>query len=145
MRQAGTHAALDRVVAAGAVVALLGLFGCAGGDPTPIRQGSGYGLVPPFSGRAAAPRPLVGGSVPRQPSTRTLSFRRITSDTSGGVYFYLDHRDRAVLGTAARRIEVVAHDGAAFHLERAYDLAPMVPEGDAVTAVLPDWTGRYWF
>ena len=232
MRQAGTHAALDRVVAAGAVVALLGLFGCAGGDPTPIRQGSGYGLVPPFSGRAAAPRPLVGGSVPRhpfmaasgannmhgdsyasdthaasgplghdpvvvstargllggecasvmfdrqgrivtvcasalrmqlllldprtlrelarydlprRPSTRTLSFRRITSDTSGGVYFYLDHRDRAVLGTAARRIEVVAHDGAAFHLERAYDLAPMVPEGDAVTAVLPDWTGRYWF
>src|SRR5437870_3133662 len=67
MRQAGTQAALDRVVAAGAVVVLLGLFGCAGGDPTPIRQGSGYGLVPPFSGRAAAPRPLAGGSVPRHP------------------------------------------------------------------------------
>src|SRR5947208_15016869 len=67
MLQAGAQAALDRVVAAGAVVALLGLFGCAGSDPTPIRQGSGYGLVPPFIGRAAAPRPLVGGSVPRQP------------------------------------------------------------------------------
>src|SRR2546422_451956 len=232
MLQAGAQAALDRVVAAGAVVALLGLFGCAGSDPTPIRQGSGYGLVPPFIGRAAAPRPLVGGSVPRhpfmaasgannmhgdssasdthaasgplghdpvvvstargllggecasvtfdrqgrivtvcasaarmelllldprtlrelahyrlprRPSTRTLSIRRITSDTSGGVYFYLDDRDRAVLGTAARRIEVVAHDDTGFRLERAYDLAPAVPRGDAVTAVLPDWVGRYWF
>src|SRR5437667_10114733 len=67
MLQAGAQAPLDRVVAAGAVVPLLRLFGCAGGDPTPIRQGSGYGLVPPFSGRAAAPRPLVGGSVPRHP------------------------------------------------------------------------------
>src|SRR2546427_293517 len=61
-------------------------------------------------------RELARYDLPRRPSTRTLSFRRITSDTSGGVYFYLDHRDRAVLGTAARRIEVVAHDGAAFHL-----------------------------
>src|SRR5439155_7521331 len=83
--------------------------------------------------------------LPRRPSTRTLSIRRITSDTSGGVYFYLDERDRAVLGTAARRLEVVAHDDSGFHLERVYDLAPAVPGGDAVTAVLPDWTGRYWF
>jgi len=210
----------------------LGLSGCAGDDPTPIRQGSGYGLVPRFSGRAAVPRPLVGAPLPqhpfmaaggsnnmhgdsyvsdthaasgplgkdpvivstargllggecasvtfdrqgriltvcasvarmelllldprtlrelahyrlpRRPSTRTLSIRRITSDTSGGVYFYLDERDRAVLGTAARRLEVVAHDDSGFHLERVYDLAPAVPGGDAVTAVLPDWTGRYWF
>src|SRR5207253_9404039 len=65
--------------------------------------------------------------------------------TSGGVYFYLDERDRAVLGTAARRLEVVAHADPGFRLERVYDLAPAVPGGDAVTAVLPDWTGRYWF
>ena len=41
----------------------LGLSGCAGDDPTPIRQGSGYRLVPRFSGRAAVPRPLVGAPV----------------------------------------------------------------------------------
>jgi hypothetical protein len=90
-------------------------------------------------------RELAHYRLPRRPSTRTLSIRRITSDTSGGVYFYLDERDRAVLGTAARRLEVVAHDDSGFHLERAYALAPAVPGGDAVTAVLPDWTGRYWF
>jgi len=217
---------------AGAALLALGLVGCAGGDPTPIRQGTGYHLVPPFIGRPAVARPLGGARIPQhpfmaataannmhgdsfvsdthtasgplgrdpvvvssargllggecasvtfdrrgriltvcasavrmelllldprtlrelasyrlpqRPSTRTLSLRRITSDTSGGVYFYLDQRERAVIGTAARRIEVVAHDDAGFHLERAYDLAPVVPPGDAVTAVLPDWAGRYWF
>ena len=222
----------ERDVACGVVIALLALSGCTGDDPVPIRQGSGYRLVPRFVGHPAASRPLVGAPVPqhpfmaaggsnnmhgdsyvsdthaasgplgrapvvvstargllggecaavtfdrrgriltvcasaarmelllldprtlrelahyrlpRRPSTRTLSIRTITSDTSGGVYFYLDERDRAVLGTAARRIELVAHDDSGFHLERAYDLAPVVPEGDGVTAVLPDWTGRYWF
>ena len=219
-----------------AALLVLGPAGCAGEDPTPIGQGWGHRLVPPFVGHPAVPRPLVGPPVPQhpfmaatgannmhgdsyvsdthaasgplgknpvvastargwlggecaavtfdrrgrivtvcasaarmqlllleprtlrelahhdlpqRPSTRTLSIRKITSDTSGGAYFYLDHRDRAVLVTAAHRLEVVAHDDAAFRLERAYDLAPVVVrEGhrdDAVTAVLPDWTGRYWF
>jgi len=45
----------------------LGFSGCTGDDPTPIRQGSGYRLVPRFSGRAAVPRPLVGTRVPQHP------------------------------------------------------------------------------
>jgi len=51
-------------------------------------------------------RELAHYRLPPRPSTRTLSIRRITSDTSGGVYFTVDERDRAVLGTAARRLEV---------------------------------------
>ena len=60
-----------------------------------------------------------------------------------------------MIGTAAHRIEVVAHDDAGFRLERAYDLAAVIaPAGapttpgssDALVTVLPDWSGRwYWF
>src|SRR5206468_7239638 len=46
-------------------------------------------------------RELAHYGLPRRPSTRTLSIRRMTSDTSGGVYFYLDERARA--DAAARR------------------------------------------
>lgn len=94
-------------------------------------------------------RELAHHDLPPRPSTRTLRIRTIVTDTSGGAYFYLDHRDRAVLATSAHRIEIVGHDHGGFHLERAYDLAPVVVRadhpGDAVTTTLPDWTGRLWF
>ena len=94
-------------------------------------------------------RELAHYDLPPRPSMRSLSIRTITTDTSGGAYFYLDEADRAVVGTAAHRIEVVGHDDAGFHLERAYDLASVVaPPGrdDALVTVLPDWSGRwYWF
>ena len=69
---------------------------------------------------------LAQYDLPPRPSMRSLSIRTITTDTSGGAYFYLDEADRAVVGTAAHRIEVVGHDDAGFHLERAYDLASVV-------------------
>jgi hypothetical protein len=94
-------------------------------------------------------RELMSYDLPSRPSMKSLSIRTITTDTSGGAYFYLDDADRAVIGTAAHRIEVVAHDDAGFRLERAYDLASVVaPPGrdDALVTVLPDWSGRwYWF
>lgn len=94
-------------------------------------------------------RELASYDLPPRPSMKSLSIRTITTDTSGGAYFYLDEADRAVIGTAAHRIEVVAHDDAGFRLERAYDLASVVaPAGrdDALVTVLPDWSGRwYWF
>ncbi|MCC6848663.1 MAG: hypothetical protein IT294_09190 [Deltaproteobacteria bacterium] len=98
-------------------------------------------------------RALASYDLPPRPSMRSLSIRTITTDTSGGAYFYLDERDRAVLGTAAHRIELVAHDEAGFRLERVYDLAETIAPGeparsaaDAIVAVLPDWSGRwYWF
>jgi hypothetical protein len=94
-------------------------------------------------------RELASYDLPPRPSMKSLSIRTITTDTSGGAYFYLDEADRAVIGTAKHRIEVVGHDDAGFHLERAYDLASTVaPPGrdDAIVTVLPDWSGRwYWF
>ncbi|MCC6765137.1 MAG: hypothetical protein IT293_10780 [Deltaproteobacteria bacterium] len=101
-------------------------------------------------------RELAAYDMPPRPSMRSLSIRTITTDTSGGAYFYLDEQDRVVVGTAAHRIEVVAHDDAGFRLERAYDLAATIAPagrasgasggGDAIVTVLPDWSGRwYWF
>ncbi len=108
-------------------------------------------------------RELAAYDLPPRPSMKSLSIRTITTDTSGGAYFYLDEQDRAVIGTAAHRIEVVAHDDAGFRLERAYDLSATVASNgragggnepadgapghaDAIVTVLPDWSGRwYWF
>jgi len=73
---------------------------------------------------------------PRQQSANPFQ------DFSGGGYFYLDHRDRAVIPTTDRRILVVAD---AERVERAYDISEAVPSGDKVISALPDWSGRIWF
>src|SRR5207247_5933827 len=65
------------------VLLALGLSGCAGDDPTPIRQGSGYRLVPRFSGRAAVPRPLVGAPVPQHPFMAAGGSNNMHGDSYG--------------------------------------------------------------
>jgi hypothetical protein len=79
---------------------------------------------------------------PRSPSSPNI-FR----DFAGGGYFYLDHRDRAVIPTTNRHIFVVAQSGGAtgFELVRDYDLSGVVQSGDGIISVLPDWEGRLWF
>ena len=64
---------------------------------------------------------------------------------SGGGYFYLDNRDRAVIPTTTRHIFVVAATDSGFALERDYDVTSAVPTGDAIISALPDWGGRIWF
>jgi hypothetical protein len=96
---------------------------------------------------------LAGLDLPQRPSMKTWDLRAIVTDTSGGAYFYLDHRDRAVVPTSDRRIQEVATvqrpAGLDLHVERTYDLAPALAavdhDDDTVPAVLPDWEGRYWF
>jgi hypothetical protein len=63
-------------------------------------------------------------------------------DFTGGGYFFLDNRDRAVLATTDRRILVVS---GAKTIEQSYDIRGAVPAGDGVISVLPDWSGRLWF
>jgi hypothetical protein len=80
-----------------------------------------------------------------------LRLRTAMQDTSGGAYFYLDERDRAVVGTSEGTIEIVAlRDSAAPHFEVDASLdvrsaLALRDPPDRLTAVLPDWEGRYWF
>jgi hypothetical protein len=68
------------------------------------------------------------------------------TDFSGGGYFYLDDRDRAVTPTTDRHVLVIGQTGApGFTVERDYDLTGAVPADDEIISVLPDWDGRIWF
>jgi len=72
-----------------------------------------------------------------------------------GMYFFLDHQDRAVVPTTTNTIQVIQtpdpEQGGAFELIREYDLNDFVvpmrwPNRDSVSWVLPDWSGTYyWF
>jgi hypothetical protein len=77
---------------------------------------------------------------------RPLRLGGLFTDFSGGGYFYLDHRDRAVVPTTSRHIEVIAlTDGPELELVRDIDLTAAVAEDDSIQSVLPDWEGRLWF
>ena len=72
-----------------------------------------------------------------------------------GMYFYLDHQDRAIVPTTDNRVLViqVPEPGSqtGFVLVREYDLSTQIvplpwPKQDSVAWVLPDWGGAYyWF
>jgi hypothetical protein len=65
---------------------------------------------------------------------------------AGGGYFYLDHRDRAVVPSTTRHVFVVAETaGPGFRKVRDYDLTGVVGFGDAIVSALPDSEGRIWF
>jgi hypothetical protein len=68
--------------------------------------------------------------------------------TSGGAYFYLDNRDRAVIAVR-RHIYVVALQGSGGNLRwvrvRDYNLEAAIPSDDQLNSALPDWKGRLWF
>jgi hypothetical protein len=67
-------------------------------------------------------------------------------DFSGGGYFYLDNRNRAVVPTSEHHILIVRETSApGFAVSRDYDLTGVVPDSDAIVAVMPDWQGRVWF
>ena len=68
------------------------------------------------------------------------------SDFSGGGYFYLDHRDHAIVSTNDRRVlDVAIGPEPSFAVERAYGLASAIDADDGIISVLPDWSGRLWF
>jgi outer membrane protein assembly factor BamB len=71
------------------------------------------------------------------------------NDFSGGGYFYLDHQDRVVTPTNNREIWVLDSGptplGMGFEIDRRYDLTSVVPPGEAIVSVLPDWDGLLWF
>ncbi|MGH2989167.1 MAG: hypothetical protein ACRDMA_04775 [Solirubrobacterales bacterium] len=104
---------------------------CVGVD-RPVLALLDPGTFEVLAARDLPPRELGGGD--------------IFTDFSGGGYFYLDHRDRAVAPTTTRHVLVVGQGtGRSFSVERDHDLGGVVPQGDAIISVLPDWDGRIWF
>jgi hypothetical protein len=78
----------------------------------------------------------------RQPGVPSGLF----TDFSGGGYFYLDDKDRAIVPTTTRHLFVMAETAQpGFTLQHDYDLTSAVPQGDKIISALPDWSGRYWF
>ncbi|TSA26920.1 hypothetical protein D4R71_03035 [bacterium] len=92
-------------------------------------------------------------SLPARKSNKSLNIRRIMNDTSGGAYFFLDNKDRAVLVDANQYLKIIAQswDGDHVHFEivKKYSLMDILIENsgpdDVITSVMPDWLGRYWF
>jgi len=66
----------------------------------------------------------------------------------GSAYMYLDDRDRAVV-TVTDHLWVVGQtgptDNPTFEVAVDYDLSEVVPVGDSIQSVMPDWQGRLWF
>jgi hypothetical protein len=77
---------------------------------------------------------------PRQPGSGNPF-----TNFSGGGYFYLDDRDRAVIPTTTRHVLVVAERGDGFAQEADIDLSSAVGLTDQVISALPDFDGRIWF
>ncbi|WP_437340136.1 hypothetical protein [Gordonia rubripertincta] len=67
----------------------------------------------------------------------------------GGVYGYLDDRDRVVVADGSGSILRVAHrktaSGWRVYVDDHVDVAGHIPAGDAITGLAPDFDGRIWF
>ncbi|MGC5259239.1 hypothetical protein ACPXCG_23095 [Gordonia sp. DT218] len=67
----------------------------------------------------------------------------------GGVYGYLDDRDRVVVADGSGAILRVAHRKTArgwqVYVADRIDVAKHIPAGDAITGLAPDFSGRVWF
>jgi hypothetical protein len=76
---------------------------------------------------------------------RQVSTDNPFTDFSGGGYFYLDHRDRAVFPTTTGHLMTVAVRGDGLEEVSDIDLTPALGPGAKVISALPDWRGRIWF
>lgn len=75
---------------------------------------------------------------PREPGT--FSF----TNFSGGGYFYLDNKDRAVVSTFTGHLLVIAVNDTSLTLVRDIDVSAATA-GSGIQSALPDWAGRLWF
>ena len=71
------------------------------------------------------------------------------TNTTGGIYFYIDNHDRAVVPASNRHILVIAEtrNGGrpGFRQAADYDPTPCLPPDERIPSVLPDDRGRLWF
>ncbi|ROO83545.1 hypothetical protein EDD29_1048 [Actinocorallia herbida] len=109
---------------------------------------------------------LATFKLPARPSTVTavtgLDVDAVLTDTSGGAYYYLDDKDRAVLADSNFHVRRFAHvrdgEGWKFKVTDDWNLKKYVPHScptwsepepkgvcDPVTSVQPDWKGDIWW
>ncbi len=90
-------------------------------------------------------RKLASKDLPDRPESDQAAWENICA----GAYFYLDPSDRAVLATTDRKVIAVrTADGEGnpeLTTDESWDLAPYVPAGDCLVALMPDWAGRIWW
>jgi len=71
------------------------------------------------------------------------------TNTTGGAYFFLDNKGRAVVATSDRKITVIRTDDSSgtptFVQDAVYDPTPCLDPQDRMPSALPDAQGRYWF
>ncbi|MFC9893214.1 hypothetical protein ACFVMC_05935 [Nocardia sp. NPDC127579] len=67
----------------------------------------------------------------------------------GGVYAYLDHDDRLVAVDGDRKLVRIGHSRESgrwrLTIDASVDLSGVIPLGDNVTGLVPDWSGNVWF
>lgn len=109
---------------------------------------------------------LAHYDLPIRPSSFEAAVKRdmsiMMSDSSGGAYLFLDHKDRLVFANSQwvvqRLVTKNENGGWSFAVDREWDLKPYVPHDcfnwnnlspsgacDKVTTVMPDHKGRYWW
>ncbi|MFJ8888362.1 hypothetical protein ACIRJR_33860 [Streptomyces sp. NPDC102402] len=115
--------------------------------PTVLVGADGYpvALCTPIFGQV----PTVHLLDPDDGSSLT-SLKLTKGSLLGGVYAYIDHQDRLVVADGSRSLLRVGHHQDAegdwsLRVDRSLSLASVIPEGDAVTGLSPDWDGRVWF
>ncbi|MEV0249816.1 hypothetical protein AB0H76_24665 [Nocardia sp. NPDC050712] len=67
----------------------------------------------------------------------------------GGVYAYLDNADRLVAVDGDRKLVRIGHSRESgrwrLSVDSTVDLSGVIPVGDNVTGLVPDWSGNVWF
>ncbi|MGC5246741.1 hypothetical protein ACPXB3_07430 [Gordonia sp. DT219] len=116
-----------------------------GGDAMPVSLCTRY-LGGPSAGGYAVPSVVLFDPATAAPLA-DVELRK--GGLLGGVYGYLDGRDRVVVADGSNAILFVAHRRTAagwrVFVDDRIDLSRSIPAGDAVTGLAPDRLGRIWF
>lgn len=106
-------------------------------------------LCTPIIGRT----PTVHLLDPRSPTPLGGSLAQLElakGSLLGGVYAYLDNRDRLVAVDGEQNLQRIAHtrDAAghwSLHVDETVNLSSAIADDDNVTGLSPDWEGNVWF
>lgn len=146
------------------------MHGDSGSSDTTVLVGPGTGPVDvsPVELGAVCPTVLIGGDdYPVALCTRVADLRPVVhlldphtgfplasieltaGSLFGGVYAYLDDADRMVLVDAGSDLVRIGHrrdpQGWTLEIDERTPLARLIPAGDTVTSVSPDYGGGVWF